>query len=78
MIRKALVTAVIAVVAMITAVGATAAVPAVVDGDGGGAPPAGTFWIEESYTYDSTGFPIFLYCRYGSDGYRVYQISCWS
>lgn len=57
---------------------ASAAVPTMVD-EGGGGSSTPQVYIIESYTYDSNGFPIFLYCRYIDFGNGVViQDSCWT
>lgn len=57
---------------------ASAARPMVVD-EGGGGSSTPHVYIIASITYNSSGFPIFLYCRYYDFGNGlVIQGDCWS
>lgn len=71
---RGLVAAVVAALAFTA--GAQGAAPRVVDGDGGGTPTI-SVWIEVVWTYQD-GYPIYLYCRYASDGNVVWQVGCWT
>ena len=70
--RKKLAILVATIVALVSVGSATASS----QDDGGGQQIH--IWIEASITYRSDGFPIFLYCRYGSDGQVTWQLGCWS
>ena len=66
------------VAALVTASVAGATRPTVVD-EGGGGSSTPQVYIIASITYNSNGFPIFLYCRYYDFGNGlVIQGDCWS
>lgn len=71
--------ALLAIVAALVVTSVAGAVrPTVVD-EGGGGSSTPQVYIIASITYNSSGFPIFLYCRYYDFGNGlVIQGDCWS
>lgn len=75
---KKLIAGIAAALTLALAGTAGAARPTVVD-EGGGGSSTPQVYIIASITYNSSGFPIFLYCRYLDFGNGlVIQDSCWS
>jgi hypothetical protein len=62
------------VAALATAGVASGATPKVIDGDGGGTPSIGFFWID-SWTYID-GRLYYVHCQWASDGNVVWQLGC--
>ena len=70
--------ALLAGLALVFTGAAAGARPTVVD-EGGGGSSTPQVYIIASITYNSNGFPIFLYCRYYDFGNGlVIQGDCWS